>query len=206
MKTAALIICVLASGCIDDGLSTDDIDGDADVEVLPKLATNALTPAQLQGASLNYTPLSPAMLNTYAGNSNARAALVYAVGCALPAGVSVTGSYSFDGSLFSITWHGEIGLAPGWRTTALTTSQQRLVSACVLARVNLTGTSVMISLRGPSSALSVTTEEAMAYLKQEGGFFGNIFQGRASTSPLARGVRLRRSTAAARSQPTRCRT
>ena len=178
MKTAALIICVLASGCIDDETSTDELDGgDEDVEVLPKLATNALTPAQLLGASLNYSPLSQAMLNTYAGNANARASLVYAIGCALPAGVNVTGTYNQGGSLYSVTWQGEIGLASGWRTSSLTTSQQQLVSACVLARVNLTGASVMVSLRGPSSGLSVTPAESTAYLKQEGGFFGNIFQG-----------------------------
>ena len=178
MKTAALIICVLASGCIDDGTSTDELDGDdEDVEVLPKLATNALTPSQLLGASLNYSALSQAMLNTYAGNANARASLVYAIGCALPAGTSVSGNYNQGGTLYSVTWQGEIGLAPGWRTSSLTTSQQRLVSACVLSRVNLTGASVLVSLRGPSSALTVSSTEATSYLKQEGGFFGNIFQG-----------------------------
>jgi hypothetical protein len=173
MKNLALL-SVLVVGCVD---VETDLAGDEDIEVLPKLATNALTPAQLAGASFNHTALNQASLNTYAGSANGRASLAYVVGCALPVGTSVTAYYTDGGVPNQITYNGEIGLAPSWTTTALTTTQQRLISGCVLARVNAIGTSVIVSLRGPSTALNVTGSEATQYAKQEGAFFGNIFQG-----------------------------
>ena len=172
MKTAALFVSVLAFGCVDSG---SDIE--PDIDVLPKLATNALTPAQLAGASFNATVLNQAILNTYASTQNGRASLPYVVGCALASGSSVTAYYTVSGIPAQQTYQGEIGLATNWTSAALSTQQQALVSGCVLARVNLTGTSVTVSLRGPSAALNVTGTEASQYIKLEGGFFGNIFQG-----------------------------
>jgi hypothetical protein len=191
MKNAAFLVSLLVVGCVD---VETEVPGD-EIEVLPKLATNALTPAQLAGASIGTNPLTQSALNSYAVNANARAALSYIVGCALPVGTNVTATYTESGAQMQMTFNGEIGLAPSWRTTALTTAEQRLVSGCVLARVNATGVSVIVSLRGPSAALNVAGSEATAYPKQEGAFFGSIFQGPdfylgackgAATAPAAR--------------------
>ena len=173
IKNAALLVSLLVVGCVDaeTEIPTDEID------VLPKLATNALTPAQLAAASIGPAPLTQSALNSYAVNVNARAALTYIVGCALPAGNSVTATYTEGGTQMQMTYNGEIGLAPSWTTTALTTTEQQLLSGCVLARVNLTGVAVTVSLRGPSTALNIAGTEATAYPKQEGAFFGDIFQG-----------------------------
>ena len=176
MKTAAVFASVLAFGCVAGDVDVSDED---DVEVLPKLATNSLTPAQLAGSSISFNPLNQATLDTYASTADGRATLPYVVGCALPAGVSVTAHYSNKGTAGTATFVGEIGLAPSWRTTALTVQEQRLVSGCVLARVNAAGTPVVVSLRGPSATLAVTSTEAAGYPREEGAFFGNIFQGAA---------------------------
>ena len=172
MKNAALLV-LLVVGCVES-----EPGDDVDIDVLPKLATNSLTPAQLMGASFNPTALNQASVNTYAGNINGRASRPYVVGCALAAGTSITAYYTAEGGVpMQTTYNGEIGLAPAWKTTALTVAQQRLISGCVLARVNATGVSVTVSLRGPTTALAVTSTESTTYVKQEGAFFGNIFQG-----------------------------
>jgi hypothetical protein len=110
-----------------------------------------------------------------AATADGRATLKYLVGCALPAGTTVVADvagarYSFPGSM---------GLAPDWSARALTPAEQRLLSACMLARTNRFGVPVMLSMRSdaPSrpASLEADADERRAFPAHEGAFFGNLF-------------------------------
>ena len=103
-----------------------------------------------------------------------RAQLTYLVRCALPAEVAVYADH--NGTRF--TFPGSLGLAPRWIDEAMTPSEERWVSACLLAHVNAIGASVPISLRAtppPVPALTVSDDEAQSFSMFEGGFFGNLY-------------------------------
>ncbi len=71
-----------------------------------------------------------------------------------------------------------MGLAPSWLDGGLSLSQQRWVSACILARTNYFGQPIEISMRADNSnfsALQTTADEQKDFTIFEGGFFGNIF-------------------------------
>lgn len=85
-----------------------------------------------------------------------------------------------DGVLFE--YYGSLGLAPRWdgHPSSLTISEQRWISACVLARANYFGTPVPINLRTPTGSplqLPVSPQEKENFPYFEGAFFGNIFDG-----------------------------
>jgi len=105
-----------------------------------------------------------------------REQLKYLVNCALPADVTVIASageqrYALPGAM---------GLAPAWATRPLTPSEQRRVSACMLARTNLFGVPVQISMRSDAAdatkSLEADAGERRDYPFFEAGFFGNLFQ------------------------------
>ncbi|MBK8011254.1 MAG: hypothetical protein IPK13_07875 [Deltaproteobacteria bacterium] len=82
--------------------------------------------------------------------------LKYAIECALNPGDSVDIEFPSG----PITFHGALGLAPGWKDGALDSAGQRGVSACLGARTNAYGTTVRISLRHPDyPELSVSAAE-----------------------------------------------
>lgn len=116
-------------------------------------------------------PLSPdALTETH----NQRTLLKYLVGCALPSDVELR--RVVGGVVYRFV--GELGLAPGWLERGLTESEQRWVSACLLARTNYFGKAVEISLRAADpapAALQTSTEERQAFSLFEGGFYGNLF-------------------------------
>jgi hypothetical protein len=175
MKKSAVVVSVLSLAL---GACAVDADAGADDEIenVPKLATNALTPAYVWLAQPSFNPakLDAANLNAMAQTEEGRVSLVYLVGCALNLGTNV--STTVNGTQY--TFNGAIGIASSWQTTALGLTAQRWVSSCVLARLNETGQQVTVSLRGSTTALNLATGEATAYDEQEGAFFGNIFPGR----------------------------
>ncbi|WP_240486958.1 hypothetical protein [Hyalangium minutum] len=79
------------------------------------------------------------------------------------------------------TWSGGLGLAPGWAHGApANLAEQQLVSACLAAHVNKFGMSVPISVLGKTATgqyIPVTLDELLRYTRQEGCFFGNLFNG-----------------------------
>lgn len=113
--------------------------------------------------------------------------LSYLVECAFPEDVEV--NFELEGRKYE--YQGGIGLAPGWLKAPLTKSEQRWVSACILARTNYYGRKVEISMRMEHSDfehLQVSKEERDRFTIYEGDFWGNLF----SDSPTAyacRGVR-----------------
>jgi hypothetical protein len=103
--------------------------------------------------------------------ADGRELLKYIVTCAIPSGITLLGEHE------DVTYEfpGDIGLAPSWIDRALGESEQRWVSACLLARVNRFGIPVSISIRGPHKALKVSEAEARNYSVEEGAFYGNVF-------------------------------
>jgi hypothetical protein len=103
-----------------------------------------------------------------------RKQLTYLVRCAMPPDVEL---YAQHGSE-RFTFPGSIGLAPHWHTQAMTPSEERWVSACLLAHVNFFGKHIRISIRAtdpPVPELEASSEERKTYPIAEGGFFGNLF-------------------------------
>ncbi|MBC7975128.1 MAG: hypothetical protein H7138_09100 [Myxococcales bacterium] len=91
--------------------------------------------------------------------------------CALDAGQSI--AFSVGGTPYLDA--GNMGVAPAWTTRALSASEAAWVSACVLARLNLTSTVVHISARGANAGYDTTITELADYAIEEGAFWGNVF-------------------------------
>jgi hypothetical protein len=103
-----------------------------------------------------------------------RQQLTYLVRCAMPPDVEIYAQYGTE----RFTFPGGMGLAPHWLTQAMTPSEERWVSACLLAHVNFFGKHVRISIRAtppPVPELKASDDEQKTYTIAEGGFFGNLF-------------------------------
>jgi hypothetical protein len=108
----------------------------------------------------------------------------YAVSCALTPSQSFSFSWTdSSGVVHDETYTGGVGLAPRWATGPLDLTGQRLVSACLAARTNYYGVTVLISMRSGAPPLDAMTprSELAAYPHVEGAFWGNLF---ASTPAL----------------------
>ena len=104
-----------------------------------------------------------------------REKLSYLISCALNEGIELY--TEVDGEVY--TFLGSMGLAPRWLDESLTPSEERWVSACMLARTNFWGITVIISMRAfppPTMTLTSTIEEVRNFTLYEGDFYGNIFQ------------------------------
>ena len=104
-----------------------------------------------------------------------REKLTYLISCAFNEGIELY--TEVDGQVY--TFLGSMGLAPGWLNQPLTPTEERWVSACMLARTNFWGVKVIISMRTfppPTVTLTSTAEEARNFNLYEGDFYGNIFQ------------------------------
>ena len=165
-----LLLALLFAGCVDD--LTDVNEGTVESEVLTanKLAANKLAANKLAANKLAASSLESRELMA---TPDGRDVMSYIVGCALPTGASVTLT---DPLGASYTYPGWIGLAPSWVTAPPTVSQRRWVSACVLARTNLYGISVQISMRNVNNvALAVSGTEAADFSIPEAAFYGDLF-------------------------------
>ncbi|HEU0037333.1 MAG TPA: hypothetical protein VFQ53_42275 [Kofleriaceae bacterium] len=166
-------LLVVTSGCVvdEDGDALDDTMS----EVLSnnRLSANRLSANRLSANKLSAVSLSGSALGTseLVKTADGREVLAYIVSCALPARTSVTVKYGGASYMFP----GSIGLAPGWATRAPTVSERRWVTACLLARTNLYGVTVELSLRGPHPALAAGLTETLGYTLVEGAFYGDLF-------------------------------
>lgn len=108
-----------------------------------------------------------------AQTESGRQFLSYLISCALR---SDQGAYAvIDGERHNFP--GEMGLAPDWLDRPLTETEQRWVSAGILALTNFFGQHVKICMCHPHSgftSLNFSREEAEEYTLYEGDFFGNI--------------------------------
>jgi hypothetical protein len=168
-------MCALLTGCVSSS-SGDDADlseAESAVATTNKLATNSLLPNRLVANQLGTNSLTngalsaPGLLATPGG----RDVLSYIVSCALDPGAQLV--LQAGGQRF--TFLGGIGLAPAWRFHVPTEAERRWVTACVLARTNLFGVQVALSLRGSHPRLSPSTLEPARYTLVEGAFYGDLF-------------------------------
>jgi hypothetical protein len=131
---------------------------------------NGLTDPQVGGLDPDHP------LDTSAGLNGARlddpdrlATARYVVECALPEGVTLTKTVNGVATDF----HGALGLAPEWEDDACDEDCQEWVSACVLARTNVSGHGVELWLTADHEALGSGLN--LAYPIYEASFFGNLF-------------------------------
>ena len=137
----------------------------------PRIVANSLTPTALIGSLLTTSVLNSTSAATMGPYKSARSMLSFAVGCAL----DWTQSVSFTVSGTTYTYAGLLGVAPGWTTSGLSATEAGWVSACILARVNLTSAVVEISARGGNVGYDTDLYEVSDYQIEEGAFWGNAF-------------------------------
>jgi hypothetical protein len=139
---------------------------------LNSLNQNALTLNALNSASLN------ALQDPGPNGTLARAFARYAAGCALNTSQKLTFSWKdSSGVTHNESYPGELGIFPKWASGPLDDYGQRMVSACVAARVNWYGTQVTISMRSLQDPLKtlVGSKELADYPDVEGAFWGNLW-------------------------------
>lgn len=190
-----VLVSVIVSAC---ALTPEEELGEVtgEVQSANRLAANKLSAAKLQLAKLGDGAL-PTTIASLGGTADGREVLSYVIGCALAAddGIAAGGR----------AFRGAIGLAPMWRSRPLSPSEKRWVSACILARTNLLGIEVKLSLRGGHPVLASTLGESAAYAVVEGAFYGDLFQAKPemyACSALAKQTGLSLSTLGARACAT----
>jgi hypothetical protein len=141
------------------------------------------------------TPQRRYPLHDHAQTEPGREFVRYLADCALCAGVAAYADVAGQRHEFP----GAMGLAPHWLHRPLTETEQRWVSACLLARTNYFSVEVQISMRAdhsPHPALQTTDEERRKFTLHEGDFFGNLF-----ADPPVAAVDLGRATPEQRRDP-----
>lgn len=136
------------------------------------LIANGLEDPDVSGVDPSYSLNSPEGLSSNEGwllGSETLNTARYMVECALPANQSV--SKTVNGQ--TIVLSGLLGLAPEWKNHECDQDCQEWVSACLLARTNVSGETVQIWVTGDHEALD-WVPPANAVL--EGGFYGNLFE------------------------------
>jgi hypothetical protein len=174
-----VFVAAMATACVGDpDLATSTstqglVDGNSIVGnriVLNRIVLNRIVLNRIvlnQISSDTYLMVSNELIATDEG----RELLSYVVSCAIPHGVMLLAEHGGE----TYEFPGQIGLAPKWLRRSLHESEQRWVSACLIARVNRFGIPVSISIRGPHDALKVSAAEANDYSVEEAAFYGNVF-------------------------------
>jgi len=191
MKTEAILALLLAMsvGCgpVEEDTSEPQVPltqtqqlESVNSATLNGLAFNGLAFNGLAVNGLAVNGLSSASFNAWFDQNDTLASMVmrYLVGCAAPAGVTLTHT---DTKGRTYVWPGALGLAPDWASgQPANVTEQQLVSACLAAHVNKYGRSVAISLQGTNARrepIPTPPEELQAFSQREGCFFGNLFNG-----------------------------
>jgi hypothetical protein len=147
-------------------------DGDNDVMLI---STNGLPPGIITDAGYQalLAELAEGQISAstpLADTRDGRTLLAYLAVCAL-ADDDYLISTASDGTRYR--FEGHVALAPGWQLGAITASQGRWISACLLAHANNYALPVTIDLRGDHPALAGAPGEG--FDQQEAGFYGDLF-------------------------------
>lgn len=175
-----ILVC-LAPGCVPEPAAEEDASEGAGVSSSAIIARNSLLPGLISAGILAPDLLGSAagdLADEIGGSAEARKLLQYAASCALAPDQSFSFSWTDAAGGHEEEYEGRLGLAPGWEQAPLTDEkEQRLVSACLAARVNYHGVSVEISIRSGEvlAELDVDSDELAAYPHIEGAFWGNLF-------------------------------
>lgn len=178
------VVVLLVSGCLMEA-PAEEVAGRTEraVSSINRLSLNrlSLNRLSLNRLSLNRLSLNRLSLNRLSFNSvksggledsgDGREVLEYVARCALEDGdiLVVTDS---DGT--SYDFPGLLGLVPDWEARALTTSEEHLISGCLVAHVNAYGVSVEVSMRVVNQ-LTADAQEKSYFAVYEGSFFGDVF-------------------------------
>lgn len=138
------------------------------------LVSNALVSnALVSNALVSNALVSNALVSNALKDPNARELLKYVTSCALPEDAH------FDLEIEGVTYgfDGDLGLAPEWGEEGGSCDDEckSWVSACVIARLDYTGDSFVISLRGKHEALDTPLSEMIKYPVREATYYGDIF-------------------------------
>lgn len=173
---SSVVLAVVLVGCVVD--TGDEQLGETDSAVIgtnqlsaSQLASSKAAASQIGGASLSSNSTA---IRTLVSSADGRATMSTIAGCALPSSASVTAT-DLGGTQY--TFQGSLNLAPAWQTSAPSTANKRWVTSCVLARTNMYGLSIPVSLRNDiNPSLQATVGEKAQYPTAEAGFYGNLFQ------------------------------
>jgi hypothetical protein len=170
MRLVVPLALLIVAGCVDEGLNVSEDTKSVTVDnrialnriALNRIALNriALNRIALNRIALNHLEANIGSIGTLLDTADGRELFSFVVSCALEEDVTLVVHHPTLGDL---TFLGEIGLAPSWETRPLSGSDQRWISACLLARVNNNDVTVQVSLRGPDDALDTTATERAAW-------------------------------------------
>jgi hypothetical protein len=177
-----MVLALLAAGCTDAGepiaTTVDDLSTENGISFNGK----SLNGMSFNGMSFNGLDLGLGT-TSFASWFNADSArntieMQYVVKCAKSSGTTVTWTNPQTGATYS--WPGLLGLAPTWTNRAMTTTEQQLITACLLAHGNKYGVHVAIAVEGKTASGSVLpqgTGELTTFSVKEAAFFGNTVTG-----------------------------
>jgi hypothetical protein len=174
--------CALVIGCSGGGDSYGVAAEDLNSENGISFNGRSFNGVSLNGMSLNGldADLATSSFTSWfnsAATTNA-IEMQYVVKCAKPSGTTVTWTNPQTGT--SYTWQGLLGLAPSWTNRAMTTAEQQVLTACLLAHANKYGVHVPIAIEGRTASgatLAQGSGELTTYSVQEAAFFGNTVTG-----------------------------
>jgi hypothetical protein len=160
VSSAKLAVCS-DNGVAPNGITTNGI------------TTNGITTNGITTNGITTNGITTDVITALNGSDLAQKFFTYLVSCALPAGQNITLTIN----TVATTFYGGLGLAPQWGVEqgSCDTACQKLVSACMLARVNFYGDHVPLSVRGNFGPLATTSTERTAFPKREAAYWGNIF-------------------------------
>lgn len=174
------VLAVVVMGCADT-MSENAETRSQPVMSANRLGYNRLGYNRLGYNRLGYNKLSASSLAAGALTANgwtevladddARILFKYIYECAAPPGATLALPIAGD----TMTFTGQIGVAPQWLTDRCDEDCEQWISACVIARINGLGVTVPISLRGDNPALQLDDVERDTFHFEELAAFGNIF-------------------------------
>lgn len=180
-------ICAVFTGCgtsedeFEQGLQPTTVNQAIEDERPPPNGANGTRPScfwaagsqqalrTLGGAALNQGGGSITSIPLSQISEDCREVLRSAVECALTPDQSVSDPVTGE------TYTGWWGLAPSWLGSVLNTDGRRYVTACMVQRLNFSGTEVPILLEGPHSAIAQNATYAPQYPIAESTVFGDLF-------------------------------
>lgn len=180
LVTALAPLLAGSSGCMEPDSELDELvlrDDDNNTTTSRKqppvgFINNGLHDPQVGGFDPSYALDTDEGLDGSRLDSPARLATAeYAIECALPLGESVTKLVEGEW----VDFEGALGLAPQWQDGPCDESCQQWVSACLLARTNVSEHEVTLWLKASHPALG--TQSNAAHPHYEASFFGNLFAG-----------------------------
>lgn len=180
MANKVFLVGILAVTACVENPDYESFEGEREVSS-PAIVGNSLTPSVFGNSRLDTGVLDATSAAVMGATKDGRSVLAFAVGCALSPSQSIT--YSVGGTTYSAP--GLMGVAPSWTTTGLSANQAAWVSACVISRVNVSGTFVQISARGEHAGYDSTLGELADFEVEEGAFWGNAFVDRGAVAGFA---------------------